>query len=39
MNEQCMEVGSGKMPGGRSDETICLIKRRDWMGWSLKTGR
>lgn len=26
MNEQCMEVGSGKMPGDRSDETICLIQ-------------
>lgn len=28
MNGQCMEVGSGKMPGGRSGETICLIQAK-----------
>lgn len=28
MNGQCMEAGSGKMPGGKSGEPICLIQAK-----------
>jgi len=36
-----MEVGSGKMPGGRSGETICLIQAKGldglgFEGWEMR---